>query len=74
MKTETIRKAFKNDPTLKMTRLAKKNKIFVSTVRKAVKIEGSNSLKRVKNTLLTAATKQKRLGLTAVACKDVLVT
>ena len=43
VKTETIRKAFKNDITLKMTRLAKKRKISVSTVRRAVKIEGGRS-------------------------------
>ena len=44
-----------------MNRLAKKKKISVSTVRRAVKIEGGKSLERVKKPLLTAAMKQKRL-------------
>ena len=57
----TIRKAFENDLTLKMTRLTRKKKISVSTVRRAVKIEGEESLKRVKKPLPTAAMKQKRL-------------
>ena len=61
VKKETIRKAFENDPTLKMTRLTRKKKIYVSTVRRAVKIEGGKSLKRVKKPLLTAAMKQKHL-------------
>ena len=61
VKTETIRKAFENDTTLKMTRLVRKRKISVSIVRRAVKIGGGMSLKRVKMLLLTAAMKQKRL-------------
>ena len=60
VKTETIKKAFEKDPTLKMTRLARKD-IFVSTVSRAVKIEGGKSIKRVKKPLLTAGMKQKRL-------------
>ena len=43
VKTETIRKAFENDPTLEMTRPARKKKIPVSTVRRAVKIEGERA-------------------------------
>ena len=61
VKTETIRKAFENDSTLKITRLAKKKKISVSTVRRAVKVEKGKSLKCVKKPLLTAAMKQKHL-------------
>ena len=57
----TIRKAFENDPTSKMTHLARKKNISVSTVRKAVKVERGKSLKRVKKSLLTAVMKQKRL-------------
>ena len=57
VKTETIRKAFKNDPTLKMTHLARKKNISVSAVRRAVKIERRKSLKRVKKPLLSAAMK-----------------
>lgn len=58
--TKTIRKSFENDPTLKMTHLARKKKISVSTVRRAVKIEMGKNLKRAKKPLLTAAMKQKR--------------
>ena len=61
VKSETIKKAFENDLTLTMTCLAKK-KISVSTVRRAVKIEGGMSLKRVKKPLLTSAMKHKRPG------------
>ena len=43
MKTETIIKTFENDPILKMTRLARKKKISVSTVRRVVKIEGERA-------------------------------
>ena len=43
VKTETIRKAFENDSMLKMTRLARKKKISVSTMRRAVKIEGEKA-------------------------------
>ena len=44
-----------------MTRPARKKKISVSTVSRAVKIEGGKSLQRVKKPLLTAAMKLKRL-------------
>ena len=59
--TETIIKAFENDTTLTMTRLARKRKISLSTVKRAVKIEEGKSLKRVKKPMLAAAMKQKRL-------------
>ena len=43
VKTVTIRKTFEIDPTLTMTRLARKKKISVSTVRRAVTIEGKRA-------------------------------
>ena len=62
VKTETIRKAFENDSTLEMTRLARKKKISVSTLRRAVKIEGGKSSKRVRILCyIAAAMKQSRL-------------
>ena len=61
VKTRTrIKKALENNPTLKMTHLAKKG-ISVSTVRRAVKIEGGKSLKMVRKPLLTFGIKLKSL-------------
>ena len=60
MKTRTIKKALENNPTLKMTHLASKGN-SVSTVRRAIKIEGGKSLKMARKHLLTVGIKQKRL-------------
>ncbi len=51
----TIKKAFENDPELKMTRLAQKMKISVSTVSRVVKSMGGKSLRHSKKPLLSAA-------------------
>ena len=61
IRRETIKKAFENDPELKMTRLAQKKKISVSTVSRVVKSMGGKSLRRFKKPLLSAAMIQKRL-------------
>ena len=42
-KTETIRKVFENDPTFEMTRLARKKKISVSTVRMVLWLKGEGA-------------------------------
>ena len=57
---KTLRKALENNPTLNMTELAKKKKISVATVSRAVENEGAKSLWRVKRPLLNQATQQKR--------------
>ena len=57
----TIKIAFENDPELKMTRLAQKKKISVSTVSRVVKSIGGKSLRCSKKPLLSAAMIQKRL-------------
>jgi len=57
---KNVRKAFLKDPTLKMTEFAKKKKISVATVSRAVKSEGGKSLKRLKRPLLTPAMVHKR--------------
>ena len=57
---KAVRKAFENNSTLKMTELAKKKKISVATLLRAVKNEGGNSLRCVKRSLLNQATQQKR--------------
>lgn len=61
VKTVAIKKAFECEPTMKMTQLAKKKRISVSTVSRAVKHEGGKSLKMMRKPLLTSAMKQKRL-------------
>lgn len=61
IRRETIKKVFENDPELKMTRLAQKKKISVSTVSRVVKTMGGKSLRRFKKPLLSAAMIQKRL-------------
>ena len=55
IKRENVRKAFLKNPTLKMTEFAKKKKISIVTVSRAVKSEGGKSLKRLKRSLLTPA-------------------
>ena len=55
IKRETVRKAFEDDPALKMTKLAKRKKISVATVSRAVKSEGGESLRLLKKPLLSAA-------------------
>ena len=61
VKTAAIKKAFECEPTMKMTQLAKKQRISVSTVSRAVKHEGGKSLKMIRKPLLTSAMKLKRL-------------
>ena len=56
---KTVKKVFKNNPTLKMTELAKKKKISVPTMSRAVKNEGGKSPRRIKRPLLNQATQQK---------------
>ena len=58
---QTIKKAFEDDPELKMTRLVQNKKISVSTVSGVVKSMGGKSLRRFKKPLLSAAMIQKRL-------------
>ena len=57
----TIKKVFEKDPELKMTRLAQKMKISVSTVSTVVKSMRRKSLRRSKKPLLSAAMIHKRL-------------
>ena len=45
LKGEWSGKPFENDPTLKMTKLAKRKKISVATVSRAIKSEGGKSLR-----------------------------
>ena len=54
-----VRKAFEDDPALKMTKLVKRKKISAATVSRAVKSEGGKSLRRLKKSLLSAAMLQK---------------
>ena len=56
---KTVRKAFKNNPTLKMRKLAKKKKISVPAVSRVVKNEDGKSFRRAKRPLLNQATQQK---------------
>ena len=49
VKIGAIRKAFERNPKLKMTHLTKKKGISVSTVRRAVILEGGKSLKLKKS-------------------------
>ena len=58
---ETIKKAFENDPHLKMRALARKKKISASSVSKLVKNMGGKSLRRSKKPLLSETVIQKRL-------------
>ena len=54
-----IKKAFEDDPALKMTKLLKRKKISVATVFRAVKSEEGKSLRHLKKPLLSAAMLQK---------------
>ena len=61
IRQESFIKAFKNDPGQKMTRLAQKKNVSVSTVFRIVKKMGGIILKRSRIFLLSAAIVQKRL-------------
>ena len=67
---EAIKKAFENDPCQKMTRLAQKKKISVSTVSRVVKKMGGKSLRRSRKPLLSAAMVQKRLERSTLLLND----
>lgn len=55
-----VRKAFVSNPMLKMTEFARKKKISVATVSRAVKEEGGKSLKHVPKPLLTNRMREQR--------------
>ena len=59
MKQETMRKAFENDMALKMTELAKTNKISVVTMSRDFKTEGRRSMRQVKKPLFSTSVHQK---------------
>ena len=61
VKKEVIKKAFENYPCQKITKLAQKKKISVSTVSRMVKKKQRKSLIRSRKSLLSAAMVQKRL-------------
>ena len=70
IRRETIKKAFENGRKLKMTRLAQKKMISVSTMSRVVKSMGGKSLRRFKKLLLSAAMDQKRLEKSTCLLND----
>ena len=61
IKRETVKKAFENDPTLKMRKFAQRKMISVSTVSRAIKNGGGKSLRLLKKPLLNLLMIQNRL-------------
>ena len=61
IKRETIKKAFENNLTLKMTKSAQRKKILVSTVSRAIKNGRGKSLRLLKKPLLSRLMIQKHL-------------
>lgn len=59
--SRTVKKAFESDPSLKMSELAKKKRVSVATISRAVKKEGGKSLRCVQRPLLTERMREQRL-------------
>lgn len=61
LKPDDVKAAFKKNPKMKMTVLAKKKKVSVATVSRAVKKAGGKSLRHVKRPLLSQKHRETRL-------------